>query len=245
MTLFYIIISISLVSILSLVGIFTFFIKKQSQLDKVLFMMVSFAVGSLLGAAFLDILPEAFEATGSGSLIFVVFGIMLFFIVEKFLFWRHCHKGECMVHTFNYMNLLGGAIHNFIDGMIIATAFIAGASLGIITTIAIILHEIPQELGDFGILCYGGFSRTKALLCNFLTVLTAFLGAFFVYIFSAQLKDFTGNMLGFAAGGFIYIACTDLMPELGKEPSMKRSLVQFTLIFFGISVIWFAKTLFK
>jgi len=244
MTLLYIIISISIVSLVSLIGIFTLFIKKQTSLDKILFILVSFAIGSLLGAAFLDILPEAFDVAGENIFVSVFFGIMLFFIMEKFLFWYHCHKGDCDIHTFKYMNLIGDGIHNFLDGMIIATAFITSRSLGIITTIAILLHEIPQELGDFGILCYGGFSRMKALFYNFLTALTAFLGAFIVYIFAARIEGLTSHILGFAAGGFIYIACTDLMPELGKEINPKKALKQLIFISLGIALIWGGKLIF-
>ena len=244
MTFIYIVISISLVSIISLIGIFTLFLR-QTYIDKVLFMLVSFAIGSLLGAAFLDILPEAIEIGRTDSFVFVLFGIVLFFILEKFLFWYHCHKGHCDIHTFRYMNIIGDAIHNFIDGAIIATAFITSKSLGIVSTFAILLHEIPQELGDFGILCYGGFTKTKALFYNFLSALSAFLGAFIAYVFVNQFKGLAHNMLLFAAGGFIYIACTDLMPELGKEMNPRRSFYQLILISFGIYIIWFVKLLFK
>lgn len=244
MTFFYVVISISLVSVLSLIGIFTLFIKR-AYLDKALFVLVSFAIGSLLGAAFLDLLPEAIQMQTAPNFIFALFGIVVFFILEKFLFWYHCHKGECDIHTFKYMNLIGDGIHNFIDGMIIATAFMAGKSLGFVTTVAILLHEIPQELGDFGILCYGGFSRRRALFYNFLFSLTAFLGAFVAFALSGQPGFFTHNILLFAAGGFIYIACTDLMPELGKEINLRRSFYQFVLIFLGIGIIWLAKSICK
>jgi len=244
MVLLYILGSVLVVSLVSLVGIFTLLIKHK-YLDKIIFTLVSFAMGSLLGAAFLDLLPESFEASGHLDFAFVLFGILLFFIVEKFLFWYHCHKDNCEVHTFSYMSLIGDAIHNFMDGMIIATAFITNISLGIVTTIAIIMHEIPQELGDFGILCHGGFTKKKALFYNFLSALTAFLGAIIVCIFSVQCESAVHIILPFAAGGFIYIACTDLMPELGKELNAKRSFYQLTLMFLGIGVIWIARMLFR
>jgi zinc and cadmium transporter len=245
MTALYILISISIVSVLSLVGVFTLFIK-PAYLDKIIFGLVSFAVGSLLGAAFLDILPEASETIGTSRYIFVLLGILLFFIVEKFLFWHHCHKKEHNgINTSRYMLLIGDAIHNFIDGMIIATAFVATRPLGVVTTIAIIMHEIPQELGHFGILYSGGFARYKALLYNFISTLTAFLGGLLVYLFSMQMKGLISNILPFAAGGFIYIACTDLMPELCKEINLRRSLYQFTLVFFGIGIIWVTKLIFE
>jgi len=236
--------SVFVVSIISLIGIVTFLFKGKS-LDRAFFVLVSFATGSLLGAAFLDLLPEALDkvepAKAFGS---VLFGIMLFFLMEKFLYWYHCHKGECDVHQFTYLNLVGDGIHNFLDGVIIASAFLTSASAGLIATIAIILHEIPQELGDFGILVYGGFSKGKALMYNFVTALTAFLGAITAYFFLNKLEGFTPFMISAAAGGFIYIACTDLIPELNKERIASRSIQQFILILLGIGVILAGKIIF-
>ncbi|MDP3786746.1 MAG: ZIP family metal transporter [Candidatus Omnitrophota bacterium] len=240
-----ILISVFIVSAVSLIGIVTFLFKAK-PLDKVFFVLVSFATGSLLGAAFLDLLPEALDkiepSKAFGS---VVFGIMLFFLMEKFLYWYHCHKGECDVHQFTYLNLVGDGVHNFLDGVIIAAAFLTSTSAGLIATIAIILHEIPQELGDFGILVYGGFSKGKALMYNFVTALTAFLGAIAAYFFLNKLEGFTPFMISVAAGGFIYIACTDLIPELNKERIASRSIQQFILILLGIGVILAGKIIFR
>ncbi len=240
-----ILISVFIVSAISLIGVVTFLFKNKS-LDRILFVLVSFATGSLLGAAFLDLLPEALDK-GNPSTVFgsVLLGIMLFFLMEKFLHWYHCHEEECTVHQFTYLNLVGDSIHNFLDGAIIASAFLTSTSVGLITTIAIVLHEIPQELGDFGILIYGGFSKGKALAYNFVTALTAFLGAIAAYFFLGKLEGFTPLMISVAAGGFIYIACTDLIPELHKERAASRSLQQFILILLGIGVILAGKLIFR
>ncbi len=240
-----ILISVFIVSAVSLIGIVTFLFKTKS-LDRIFFVLVSFATGSLLGAAFLDLLPEALDkvepSKAFGS---VIFGIMLFFLMEKFLYWYHCHEGECDVHQFTYLNLVGDGIHNFLDGVIIASAFLTSASAGFIASIAIILHEIPQELGDFGILVYGGFSKGKALAYNFLTALSAVLGAVLAYFFLNKLEGVTPFMISVAAGGFIYIACTDLIPELNKERIASRSIQQFILILLGIGVILAGKLIFR
>ncbi len=240
-----ILISVFIVSAISLIGIVTFLFKNKS-LDRILFVLVSFATGSLLGAAFLDLLPEALD-TGSPSRVFgsVLLGIILFFLMEKFLHWYHCHDEECAVHQFTYLNLVGDSIHNFLDGAIIASAFLTSASVGLITTIAIVLHEIPQELGEFGILVYGGFSKGKALAYNFITALTAFAGAILAYFFLDKFGGLTPLMISLAAGGFIYLACTDLIPELHKERVALRSLQQFIFILLGIGVILTGKLIFK
>lgn len=237
--------SVILMSLISLIGVIAFLFKGK-YLDSVFFVLVSFATGSLLGAAFLHLLPEAVEES-SGLMTFgsVLFGIMIFFLLEKFLYWYHCHKGECDIHQFTYLNLIGDGVHNFIDGVIIASAFLTSISLGLTTTVAIMLHEIPQELGDFGVLVYGGFTRAKALTYNFISSLTSLVGALLAYFFLVQIRGFTSSMIGLAAGGFIYIACTDLIPELNKERNLSRSLQQFILISLGIGFILAGKFIFE
>jgi zinc and cadmium transporter len=244
-TLSYILISVFIVSAISLIGIVTLLFKNKS-LDKVFFVLVSFATGSMLGAAFLDLMPEAIEKSSAGKASgSVLVGIIMFFLMEKFLYWYHCHEGECDVHQFTYLNLFGDGLHNFLDGVIIAAAFLGSTSLGVITTLAIVLHEIPQELGDFGVLVYGGFSRTKALVCNFLTALTSVAGAVVAYFFLDKIEGLTPLMIGVAAGGFIYISCTDLIPELNKQRKVSSSIQQFILILLGIGVILAGKIFFK
>nr|MCK4930304.1 ZIP family metal transporter [Nanoarchaeota archaeon] len=167
------------------------------------------------------------------------------FVLEKFLFWRHCHKEHCEVHTFTYLNLIGDGLHNFIDGAIIAASFLVDFSLGISTTLAVIFHEIPQEIGDFCILIYGGWERKKALIFNFISALMAVIGALAVYFFSNQISDLIPILLSFAAGGFIYIAASDLIPELHKEPNLKKSLVSFSFFLLGIVFMFLLKFLFE
>jgi len=237
-TLILILVSTVLVSVISIIGIL-FLALKEKLLSKILLMLVSFASGSLLGGAFLHLIPESLSTYDESIFIAILIGIVVFFLLEKSL-WRHCHDRECSVHTFAYLNIFGDGIHNFIDGLIIAASFIAGTPLGVAATLAVIAHELPQEIGDFGILVYGGFSRTKALFYNFLTAITAIVGAAFMYFFSAFIPSLP-YLLAFAAGSFIYIATTDLIPELHKERSPARSLAEFVLLSVGIAFMWALK----
>lgn len=200
--------------------------------------IVSFAVGALLGVSFLELIPEAIEMS-SGELIFplVLVGIILFFVLEKFLFWYHCHGGECPVHTYTYLILWGDFLHNFIDGVIIAFAFLADIKLGVITSIAVIFHEIPQEIGDFGVLVHGGLSRKKALFYNFLVAIPVMAGALVTYAFGSIIESFLPIGLALIAGNFIYLAATDLMPELHEATSLKHGLSQVLFIIFGALLV--------
>src|SRR4030042_1115399 len=155
--------SVFIVSLLSFTGIF-FVALRKNVLERIILILVAFASGSLLGGAFLHLLPEAYENCACNTtFVMVLLGILLFFVMEKILYWRHCHREGCEEHAFTYLSLIGDGVHNFIDGLIIASGFMAGTPLGITTTAAIVFHEIPQEIGDFGILIHGGFSRKKAL----------------------------------------------------------------------------------
>ncbi|PJE60376.1 ZIP family metal transporter, partial [Candidatus Roizmanbacteria bacterium CG10_big_fil_rev_8_21_14_0_10_36_26] len=211
--LIYIIASTFLISLASLIGVFTISIKEKI-LSKFLLLFISLSAGALMGGAFLHLLPEASEKLNNKNLYpIVLFSFVLFFLIEKLLHWRHCHKKNCDVHTFGYINLFGDAVHNFIDGLVIAATFLIDIKLGIITSFAIALHEIPQEVGDFGVLLYSGFSRQKALFANFLVALTAVFGGIFGYFLSFQIENIISYLLPFTAGGFIYISASDLMPE--------------------------------
>lgn len=221
------------VSAISLAG--AVFALKEKVLNKVLFALVSFSAGAMLGAAFFNLLPEASHA-GVNIFAYALAGILVFFVLEKFVYWRHCHAGRCEVHPFTYLSLVGDGIHNFIDGVIIAASFISDVSLGIVSTIAVAAHEIPQELGDFGVLVYGGFTRGKALKYNLLSALTAVAGTVITYLFFTTPGS-VAFFLPFAAGGFIYIASTDLFPELHKEMALDRSLVQLALLALGIAAV--------
>ena len=237
-----IIVAVLVVSLISLVGVI-FLVVKEKILSRILTELVAFATGALLGAAFLHMIPEAFEALGPDSLRLVVLGIITFFILERFLYWRHCHEAECKTHMFVYLNLFGDGVHNFIDGLVIAAGFIAGSSLGLTTTLAVIAHEIPQELGDFGVLVYGGLSKTRALLYNLLSALTAVLGGVGGYFISTYTMGFSSVLIPFAAGGFIYIASSDLIPEIHKERSFYKTLLQLTSLLLGLAVIAVSTTL--
>ena len=168
----------------------------------------------------------------------------MFFLFERVIHWHHHHethgKHPGYVHPVAYMNLIGDGIHNFFDGAVIAVAFLTNPSLGLATTLAVVFHEIPQELGDFTILVHGGFSRGKALFFNFLSALTAFVGAMAAFLFSQFITQYSAYFLAFAAGGFIYIAVADLIPELHREKNLAKSIMQAGLIVFGALVIGFA-----
>jgi zinc and cadmium transporter len=211
-----------------------------------LLILIGLSAGALMGGAFLHLLPEAVEkSTGLDVYLFVLIGFILFFLIEKVLHWRHCHKGECNVHTFQYMNLVGDSIHNFIDGMIMAASFVVSVPLGITTTIAISTHEIPQEIGDFGVLLYGGFSKRRAITLNFVVALTAVLGGVVGYFVSSLIENIVLFILPFAAGGFIYIAATDLVPEIRKELDMKKYMATLLVFICGILIMWVTKVVFS
>jgi len=234
--LLWILLFILIVSLISFIGVFTLFIKKK-LLDKILFFLIAFAAGTLLGAAFIHMIPEVFEANHS-AFVFVLVGIILFLIIEKFIYWRHCHKTPCPVHTFTYLNLIGDAAHNFLDGVIIATAFLINIPLGIIVSLAVIFHEVPQEIGDFGILVYGGIKRKKALLLNFLVALTAFVGAVLAYYLVAWIEGTIPYLIAISAGSFIYIGAVDLLPEIHKETDKRKSMMQLIAFVIGIAIIY-------
>lgn len=224
------------ISLLSLVGIL--FLKINSKkIHKVIFWLVCFATGTLLGGAFFHLLPESWELNQNTPLYFII-GILIFFALEKFLYWRHCHKEECDFHAFTYLNVIGDGIHNFIDGVVIAASFITNIQLGIITSLVVASHEIPQELGDFGILIYGGFTMRKALLFNFISALTCVIGGLTTYFLSATIQPLKTSLLGIAGGGFTYIALVDLLPELRTSKHMKQSILQIILILLGLGLIW-------
>ncbi len=239
----YILLAVTLVSLISLVGVIALSLKKK-LLKKMLFFFVSFATGTLMAAAFLDLLPEAIEYGVPNIYLFPVLGIVSFFIIEKFIYWHHHHAGEKDIHPFTYLNLVGDGVHNFIDGIVIAASFLHSVPLGVATTIAIILHEIPQEIGDFSILVYGGFSQMKALFFNFLTALTAVIGALVGFFFLTSFEHFLPYLLAFAAGHFIYIAAVDLIPELREERNVKASFLQLIAIILGISTVLIVTTSF-
>lgn len=231
------------VSLISLVGIFGLLFNDR-WLGKILFLLIGFAAGALIGGAFLHILPEALKE-GQNNFVFicVVLGFIFFLLLEKYFYWRHCHHGVCDVHAFTYLNLIGDGIHNFCDGLIIGASFTVNINFGIVTTLVIVFHEIPQEIGDFGVLVYGGFSKAKALACNFICALGCVVGTVAGYALSVDAKIFSLFLLPFVAGGFIYIAACDLVPELHKESSLKRTTFSMLAFLSGILFILLAKSI--
>ncbi len=278
--------------VLSVLAAASFLLLPSAMRTRLMPSMVSFAIGALLGAAFLAILPQAFEAPNMPAhnvTLTVLVGILVFFLLEKMVIWRHCHTGDCDVHgstnvaggrtpgatdvhgstsaakdkgssfgsrvprateahvtdieqarsaaTGNLI-LIGDGIHNMVDGVLIAAAFLTDIHLGIVTSIAVIAHEIPQELGDFAVLLHSGFSRAKALLYNVLTSLTTVIGGIVAYFSLAAAQQIVPYILAIAASSFIYIAVADLIPGLHKRPEPSATLQQIILIASGVLVIY-------
>ncbi len=224
-----------LISSGSLVGVLAISIKPVI-LNKILLPLVSLSAGTMLGAAFLHLLPESVE-TMDPHLAFqlALFSFISFFLLERFLHWRHCHdEAHLTRHTIGYMNLIGDGIHNFIDGLLIAASFAAGDTLGLVAVLAIALHEIPQEIGDFGVLLHSGFTRTRALVANILVSLTAVFGGVLGYFLSHQTEIFASYLVPIAAGGFLYIAGADLIPELKEGKTSKKTLATILMFILGI-----------
>ncbi len=232
--------SVLLVSLVSLIGAITLSFSDRT-LHKILLYFVSFSAGALFADALLHLLPEAAEEAGFGTSIalYVLCGIVFSFVIEKFIQWRHCHvdESEGHVHPFAYMNLIGDGVHNFIDGMIIMGSYLVSVPVGLATTLAVVFHEIPQEIGDFGVLLHGGFSKKKALLFNFLSACAAIIGGIIGYVLAERIAGFTAVLIPIAAGHFMYIAGTDLLPELHKEVRAGRSAMQLVSILSGIGMM--------
>ncbi len=233
--------SVLLVSILSLAGIGIVYIQER-RAKSLLFILISFAVGTLLGDVFFHIFPELFASASSAASAstYILIGLFAFFILEHVLHWRHCHysaESDHPVHPIAYINLVSDGLHNFIDGLIIGASFLASMPIGIATTLAIMFHEIPQELGDFGILVHAGFTRSKALLFNFFSATLAIAGGAVALVVGMAYQNFSFYLLAITAGGFLYIAATDLMPELHKDISTKKSLAQLIAIAAGLGIM--------
>ncbi len=236
----YTLISVFIVSILSLVGALIIVIN-QKYLKKILLFMVSFSAGAMLGDVFVHMLPELI---GEGhfnfnSSLYILLGILIFFVLEKIIHWRHCHLTATKDHThpLAFMNLVGDAVHNFIDGILIAGSFLLSIPVGIATTVAVILHEIPQEMGDFGVLLHSGMKAKKAMLFNFFSALTAIAGAVIVLLIGHKL-DVAGIIIPMTMGGFIYIANADLIPELHKETKVRNSILQLISFIAGVGIMF-------
>lgn len=236
---YYPLVATLVVSLISLIGIL--FLGTSSQLlKKYLLLFVSFSTGALFGDVFLHILPELSKSGFSvGSGLGVMGGIIIFFVLEKVIFWHHCHipTTNDHPHPLVWTNIIGDGLHNFIDGVIIATSFSISTTIGIATTIAVVMHEIPQEIGDFSILIHGGLSVSKAIWFNLLSALLAMVGAVAVIVWGNSNALNINLLLSITAGGFIYLAGSDLIPELKKETRLKVSILQLIAIIIGILIM--------
>lgn len=260
---------IFIISFFSLIGVFMISLREKT-LDRILFILVAFATGTILATALFDLIPESlhhFEELNAGGagisetlpFTVVIFGFIIFFIIERFIYWFHGHAHESdellvcydtfaegtdktvnrgnKIKSFALLNLVGDGLHNLLDGIIIMVAFLSGIGNGIIVTLAVLFHEIPQEIGDFGILVYGGFSKKKALLFNFGSALVALLGGLIAFLLVDAIELFNFFFLAFSGGGFLYIASTELMPEMLEEKDLKKSIIQALVFLSGIIII--------
>ena len=217
--------------------------------------LVSYAIGAMLGAVFLDLLPHAFEHASNIHQIMatVLGGILFFFLLEKLVLWRHCHEHHCEAHEHpvhshgprasGWVILFGDVVHNLVDGILIAAAFAGGTDIGIVTALAIIAHEIPQETGDFVILVHSGFTRTKAILLNMLSSLATLTGAVLAYMLLSGLAAWVPSMLALAAASLLYVSVADLIPGLHKRPELKATGLQIAMILLGVFSIQVVQTL--
>lgn len=232
--------SIVLVSLISLVGVFTLSLKEETM-KKNIFVFISIAVGALLGDSFIHLIPESFENSINKTLIgiLIILGILVFFTLEKVMHWHH--HGEDTdnhsIHPVGKMVLVSDGVHNFLDGIIVAASFSINIPLGIATTLAVILHEIPQEIGDFAVLIHSGYTKSRALWLNFLSALTAILGSITFFILGNLTETLSDFLLPITAGGFIYIAVADLIPELHKTKEEKHTLLQLVSVILGVLVM--------
>jgi zinc and cadmium transporter len=232
----------ALISLFSLVGI-ALLALGEKRISIAMFLLVSFSTGAVLGAGFFDLLPEAITKIGVAIALQVAFaGVMASFAIEKIVHWRHHHHVDHSHENkrkrpLGALTLVGGSIHNFLDGVTISAAFIASTPLGVAATFAVACHEVPHQIGNFTLLIYSGYSRSRALLYNFLMALTAVAGGLLFFFFSNAIQNFESFALAFTAGTFVYIAGADLIPELQKEKGVKNSAAQFALILFGAGVI--------
>ncbi len=226
------------VSIIAFIGVLTLFLREE-LLNRALMVLVALSAGALIGGAFLHLLPEAIEEAGLSLdiFLFLLLGFCLFFILEQFLHWRHEHSAAHAAKPFSLLILVSDGVHNFIDGLVIAAGFISGYQIGIVTTLAVALHEIPQELGDFGVLVYGGFGRTRALVFNYISAVTAILGGVVGYLAGSAMQNSALYLLPFAAGTFIYVAAADLIPEIKHATGLGRSIMHFFVFLAGVGIM--------
>jgi len=241
----YALLAVTIVSLLSLLGAI-FIVFKRKLLDSITTYLLAFSSGILLGTTFYDLIPEGYDGLRGNVYTWVIVGLVAFFVLEKIIHW-HSHveeldHGAVSKKHIAYLSLVGDGVHNFLDGAIIGVTFLTSVPLGIATTIAVIAHEIPHELGDFFLLIYGGFSNKKALWYNFLSALTAVLGTIVIFIFSKDILSVSPYLIGFAAGNFLYIAASDLIPELHQKRRVTISVIQTICLLLGIIIMRIVST---
>jgi zinc and cadmium transporter len=227
------------VSLLGFTGVFSLSMK-EAQLRKVIFLLTSFSIGGLLGGAFFHLLPEAVDALPvDTAMLGALGGFVVFLLIETYFHWHQC--SECDVHPYSYLMLVGDAIHNTIDGLVISGSFLVSVPFGIVTTLVIFGHEFPQQLGLFGVLVHGGMERKKAIIYSYLSQSTVILGGIGGYFLASSVESISSFLLPFAAGGFIYIAASDLVPEMHKEEGVKR-LLGLLMVFAGLALMFALKS---
>ncbi len=258
-----ILIATFLISLISLTGA-VLFVWKEKSVNKYMILLVALAAGSLLGTAFFHLIPESVELYEQTEVFhisdsleeigshnehahsehnhfflpsyFILFGILTFYIIEKFIRWHHHHEIDCHKHSLSTLSLIGDGFHNFLDGALIASAFFVDVRLGVATTFAIALHEIPQEIGDLAILLHGGMSKVKALVWNFISALSAILGAIVMYVFVDFFETSIPLLVAFIAGTFIYLSLADIIPELNKKNHIFSQGIITLVFLFGITL---------
>ena len=232
-----------LISFVSFIGALALFLREKI-LNKILLVFVAFSAGALIGGAFLHLIPEAIHEIGVDDMsIFIIFswllvGFCTFFVLEQLICWHHHHAtSHPRITPFSYLTLISDGIHNFIDGLVMAASFMVNFHVGISTALAIALHEIPQEIGDFGVLVYGGFDKNKALYLNYISAVTVVIGGIVGFLLHSWIGESMALLLPFAAGNFIYIASADLIPEIRFKHSIVKSLTRFVVFLAGVGLM--------
>lgn len=246
--------SVIVVSLISVLVIIPFLFKKRIP-DNILLLLLSLSVGALLGGVFLHFLPEVVEEGYSlFTGLFIIIGFFVLFLVEKFIHYHHHYKnahqhhqtlgqGHAHAHAYHLapLNLIGDGLHNFLDGLVIASSYVVSIPLGIATTISVISHEVPQELADFGVLLYSGWSKIKAMVFNFISATTAIVGAIIGFFLADKTPYFTGFIIPFAAGNFLYIAAANLVPELHRKHKVIDTFLHLLAIALGVAIMFFIR----
>lgn len=250
-------IALAVVFVISLLGITggVLLIYREKWAKLISKYLITFAIGSLFGVAFLNLLPEAISGINvESALIYTLVGILVFYLLEKTLLWYHHHSiehvwhgkhtAEEKAHPVGYLITFGDALHNFIDGLVIAAGFLVDIRLGITTSLAVLFHELPQEIGEFAILLHAKFTRAKIILYSLAAQMTAVVGVFIGFFYLPLFENLSTILLAVAAGGFIYIASTDLLPETHREKTLSKSLIQVALLILGVLSIWYIGQIF-